>query len=303
MYTLRTTECWAGVFLLLLALGGGCDKEGSRGAADTPVSLTLGVQPDGAELTALVLLAEDQGMFQENGLSVAYLDCHSGGLVLQALEKGEIDLAFSGEYAVLQRLLQGAEICIIACIATTDQTRIVARKDSGIDVPSDLQGRSIAVVVRSGSEFGQMSFLLTAGLARDAVDEVKFKTAKEAYQALITGEVDAALLHEPYIMMARGSYGTEAACASKPGHNPSLSAGPERSGRVHGSRCGFRPAVGIRALRAQPAPVRPHVLQRSLRNDAGSCPVGRHGERSPLVHRLSCHRSSHRSKSVGAFLL
>ena len=196
----KKKKCWILFFLMFLVFLSACGKDETGKSTSAPVGLTLGIQPDGAEMSGLVLLAEDLGLFEKNGLQITYRDYSSGGRALSALENKEVDLAFTGEFIFLKNLLKGSDIRIIACIATSETIRVVAHKGIGIKTPTDLKGRRIALISESSCEFDMGVFLLYHGMKVDAVNILKLPTPEAVYEAFITDTVDAAILWDPYIM-------------------------------------------------------------------------------------------------------
>ncbi len=194
---------WFPFFIIFLALINACGNDKIGKLTSAPVGLTLGIQPDGAEMTGLVLLAKDLGLFKKNGLQITYKEYASGGQALSALNKKEVDLAFTGEFIFLKNLLMGADIRIIASIATSESIRVVAQKGIGIKTPSDLKGRRIALISESSCEFDVRVFLLYHGIKINDVNIIRLSTPKAVYEAFINGTVDAAVLWEPYVMMIK----------------------------------------------------------------------------------------------------
>lgn len=196
----KKKKCWILFFLMFLVLLNACEKDGTGKANSVPVGLTIGIQPDGAEMTGLVLLAEDLGLFEKNGLHITYRDYSSGGQALRALENKAVDLALTGEYIYVKNLLKGNDIRIIASIATSETIRVVAHKGIGIKTPIDLKKKRIALISESSCEFDLGIFLLYHGMKVDAVNILKLPTPEAVYEAFVTGTVDAAIIWEPYIM-------------------------------------------------------------------------------------------------------
>ena len=187
-------------FLIFFVIISACGRDETGKSTGAPVGLTIGIQPDGAEMNGLVLLAEDLGLFEKNGLHITYRDYSSGGQALSALENKEVDLAFTGEYIFLKNLLKGNDIRIIASIATSETIRVVAHKGIGVKTPTDLKGRKIALISESSCEFDMAVFLLYHGMKPDAVNILKLPTPQAVYEAFMTDTVDAAIIWEPYIM-------------------------------------------------------------------------------------------------------
>jgi hypothetical protein len=71
-----------------------------------------GVPP--LEQNALVYVAQQQGLFAQNHLTVAVKDYDSGVAAMEALSKGEVDLAEAAEFPFVGVALRSEPIYIIA---------------------------------------------------------------------------------------------------------------------------------------------------------------------------------------------
>lgn len=78
---------------------------------------------------------------------------------------------------------------------------IFVRPDSPITHPQDLRNRTVAVNFHAGSHYLTLQ-LLEGFMAREEIKVVHFGQARLRYKAMLAGEVDAAMLMEPYIAIA-----------------------------------------------------------------------------------------------------
>ena len=157
-------------------------------------------------------LAEEEGLFEAAGLNVT-LETFSSALDRNAaLESGAID----GQLAdlIATGLINGEQhnVSIVKTTyrATGDVAMIalVAGADSGIESPSDLEGRSVGISTNSLIEYHLDLYLDEAGLSRDAVEKTEVAAIPVRMELLSQGQLDAAVLPEPLITLAVNAGGT-----------------------------------------------------------------------------------------------
>ena len=94
------------------------------------------------ECDTLVHISEDQNFFAENGLNVTIRDYTSGMEAVNALLKGEVDVAATAEFPLVAKAFNGQNISALATIAKTQLQDIICRKDRGIEkVPAHFGAR------------------------------------------------------------------------------------------------------------------------------------------------------------------
>lgn len=161
-------------------------------------------------LEALIIIAEDQGFFSQQGLDITISEYASGKLALEAMFRGEIDVAPVAETPVVFNSFKRQDFSVIATIgAADDQMKIIARKDSGIQKPADLRGKRIVTQRASAAHIFLHLFLINNGLSEKDV-EISFKKAVELPEAIGSGEVDAISMKEPIIGKAKALLGDNA---------------------------------------------------------------------------------------------
>jgi ABC-type nitrate/sulfonate/bicarbonate transport system substrate-binding protein len=182
--------------LLFLVLGCGSPDQ-SKGLE--PLELTLAVQY--GPHSGLIAIARERGFFEEFGLDLTIEEYHTGKKCLEALLRGDADLATSADIAFTAKILEGASsLRIVGSLGLTAGSTIVARKDKGIRQPSDLKGKTIAYTSNTTSEYFLDVFLLLIGIPTAEVNTMDIPQA-EIIDALEAGEVDAASV------IARNAYG------------------------------------------------------------------------------------------------
>lgn len=164
-------------------------------AADRPVTLGL----DRSPTNALAFVADDRGFFPP-GTVVRYFP--SGKLALESMLAGEIDIALSTDTPIALACIDQPDLRVIATIgSSTDEHRIVARRDKGIVVPKDLKGKRVGTQKGSAVHYFLDMFLAKHGLDEKNVRAV-FMSPDALVPALARGDVDAISMREPYTQMA-----------------------------------------------------------------------------------------------------
>lgn len=163
-------------------------------------TLRLGTPVQGPDLSLLIWIAEDQGYFTSNGLDVIIKSPPTTLKIQQELNAGELDLGVTTEFAYLTNLSaeDPLKAKIIATINKGESIKMVARKDKGVSAPADLKGKKIAVFRKTAQEFFLGSFLTSNNLDLNEVELIDLPPA-DAKNALLSGEVAAAVMSEPYV--------------------------------------------------------------------------------------------------------
>jgi ABC-type nitrate/sulfonate/bicarbonate transport system substrate-binding protein len=162
----------------------------------TTESITFGLPP--TETAALAYIAQDQGYFADNGLNVTVKDYEPAIAGVDAMLKGEADLAGASEYAVVAKAFNKENICIIAAGDELQSNVIIGRKDRGIENVSDLRGKKIGITRGTNGEFYLSRFLSLHGIDLQDVSRVDVKPA-DFLNATANGDVDAILCWQPYV--------------------------------------------------------------------------------------------------------
>lgn len=211
-------------------------------AAPPPEPLVLAIST--SILGIPLWLAEREGFFAAEGLRVTLRPYAIGKLALEALLRGEADVATVAEPPVLLAALERRPLRVIANYASSGETSVVARADRGINAVRDLQGRRIGVTVGTTAHYFLHVLLSDEGLSAAAVTVVPLAAADQV-TALTTGRVDAVSAFAPYSTQCRAALGaggrTFAAGLRYTGY-ASLVTAPDFSRR--------RPAAALRLLRA-----------------------------------------------------
>ena len=138
-----------------------------------------------------------EGFFAAEGLRIHEKRFGFGKPALDAVIRGEADLATVAETPLVFAILGGAKLRIAAVIGTSDRNAaIVARKSAGIAKPMDLEGKSIGVTVGTTGEYFLNCFLVSLGLGEKDVRIVDLKP-EAMIGALAGGRVAAVATWNP----------------------------------------------------------------------------------------------------------
>lgn len=171
-------------------------NHGNGAGPGIPESITIASPP--LEQAEFIYIAEDQGLFAENGLNVTVLDGYANGVAsVNAMANGETDLSVSAEYPVVTAILGRKNISVISTIDEFQTSWITARKDRGISTIAGLKGKRIGLPRGTIVEFYLGRFLTLNGINLSAVTLVDIN-ASQSVEALAQGDVDAMTYFQPY---------------------------------------------------------------------------------------------------------
>jgi ABC-type nitrate/sulfonate/bicarbonate transport system substrate-binding protein len=181
------------------------------------VSLGLAMQPT----SALAIIAMDRGFFEEEGLMIETRSFPSGKRALhEGLVPGVVDIAISADIPIMLQAFEDTHLSILSAIGvTSDVNTIVARRDAGITVPTDLRGKRIATQKASAVHYFLHLFLRKHTISEQEVIS-SFMKAEQLPKALVDGTIDAFSMREPYIGEALKQLGDKAITFSAPGIYP-----------------------------------------------------------------------------------
>ncbi|MET1033988.1 MAG: ABC transporter substrate-binding protein [Arthrobacter sp.] len=196
-----------------LAACGSGSPSGAAGAepatdpdAGPLTAVTVGAIPIGD--VAPVHLGKAKGFFEEEGLDLTIEDTTGGAVAVPGVVAGSYDFAFGNLVSLMVARDKGLDVRYVSNGASTtgeagtDFAAVVVPEDSPITDPADLEGKTVtsnnlanigdtairATVDREGGDGSQLTFV-----------EMAFP---DAFGALESGQVDAALILEPFLTPA-----------------------------------------------------------------------------------------------------
>jgi len=131
--------------------------------------------------------------------------------VVDALVQGDVDIAILPVELGAKAIALGADAYIIALDYEMNQA-ILARPDSGITSPADLKGKRVAAVVGSGTyaifkALMEEVYGLTVGEGDGYDIVIVALQPPQVVDALVQGDVDAAVIWEPLVSQAIVQHG------------------------------------------------------------------------------------------------
>ncbi len=204
-------------FALFLALAA-CQKPEPEAAKPPPVATVEKITLCRHTTMLLPLLvAEKRDFYSGVGLAVTVREFTVGRDALEALLRGECDLATATEPPVAEYALKRDDFRILTALQNSDnQNRLVARAERGIATAADLRGKRIATI--KGTSF---HYFLELFLAKNGIDTqeltILFMKGDELLRALTSGEVDAIVINNKIIAEAQQILGDRTVVLEAPG--------------------------------------------------------------------------------------
>jgi len=172
----------------------------SPGSYSGPVgSIILGYTP--SEAAGLVYIAEDQGFFTANGVKIIHKYSNTGGESIEALLKGEVEIAGMNEVPFIVRVFEKQKVSIYASLDKLQYIYLIGRKDRGIRTAADLKGKRIGLPMGTVAEFYLGRFLELNGLSMKDVALVN--TAPPSAVEAINSNLEGVVVWNPFAYQIR----------------------------------------------------------------------------------------------------
>jgi len=206
----------AGLLCALLTLAGcgllgvdSSDQGSSRKSAGSPEKTKIKIAMLPTMDAVPLYLAMDSGYFAEEGLEVTPVTAASGQDCVNKLVSGDVDLAFSSYTPFFLAKSKAADIKLVADATSgaPGYAMVVTMPNSPIKTIRDMAGRRVAITARyTMSHLLVESQLKVNGVDSSTIrwDEVPFPQMADR---LAKGQIDAALLVEPFLQQAAKSIG------------------------------------------------------------------------------------------------
>lgn len=213
----------AGVAALTLSSCGAGQAESAGGAKQNTVK--VGVIP--TTDTATVYIAQEEGFFADEGLTVETQIIQNAASIAPAVLNGQLQfgtaatppfLSAVGKKLPLKAVASGADV---PATASEDPSALLVAKGSPITRPKDLEGKTVAVNALSA----MLELVAKEAIERDGGDPSKVKFVALAFPEMVSalnrGDVDAVSIVEPFFSSAMQTGAKEIAnpytAALKPG--------------------------------------------------------------------------------------
>ena len=169
---------------------------------------------------AALFVADQQGLYEENNISVELVQFNNGGDLMTAMASGDVDVGYVGISPVLSSVAAGVPAKVISA-AQTEGSGIVVTTDSGISDAAGLKGQTIATPGEASIQHVLLSYYLDQnGLSLDDINESAMKVPS-INDALKTNNIPGAITFQPYVSIAEANDNIEELADSSeilPGH-------------------------------------------------------------------------------------
>jgi NitT/TauT family transport system substrate-binding protein len=153
---------------------------------------------------SLVWVAEEAGLFKENGLDVQLIFIGSSSVVTQAVIAGDVPIAIMSGSTAVSSQLAGADL-VIAASTKKDPAQAFLVAGKGISQPVQLKGKKLAVSrLGASSDFILRVILKKLGLVPDKdVAIIQIGSSPVRMAALANGTADGTALTFEEMMVAK----------------------------------------------------------------------------------------------------
>lgn len=171
-------------------------------------TLTIAVSP---ALNALPLVvAQSEGFYEAQGVTVELVTMDSGEAVQAALETGAADGALTDLLRVILLVNNGHDVRAVRSMPVLGRnTGLVTAAESGFEHTNDLKGMFVAVAENTLTEFLTAEMLLKAGFFPPDMVFEDIPDVDARFDQVITGQVAAAALPEPWVTLAVETQGAK----------------------------------------------------------------------------------------------
>lgn len=144
-----------------------------------------------------LVVAERRGLFAAEGIELSFTRTGSSREQLDALLRGEHDVAHTAADNIVARVDAGDDLAIVLVAERGVEHDLVGA--ATVRSLADLAGRRLGVdAPESGHAILAYVVLAEAGLARGRYEIVPVGSTRERYAALLDGRIDAAMLNSPH---------------------------------------------------------------------------------------------------------
>jgi len=202
---------FAALLAVVAALSAGCAGTSASGGGSGGGTITLGFSAWPGWFPWQV--AEDQGLFARNGVSVQlkYFDSYTDSL--NALATGNVDANSQTLNDTLSSVAGGAaETIVLVNDNSTGNDQIIARP--GIGSVADLKGKTVAAEQGTVDHYLLLLALQGAGLSEKDIKFTPLPTDAAA-AAFVAGKLDAVGVFAPFTTTALGRSGSRAIATSR----------------------------------------------------------------------------------------
>jgi len=142
-------------------------------------------------------IANDQGFWKDYGLDVELIIFSSGRQALDAVIAESAQIFSAAETPPIHAAVQGHKVYWVATVADHRETKLTIRTDRGITLPMGLEGKTIATLPGTNSDYYMYRYLDKYGIDISKVKVVVMKPPMMV-TAFVSGDIDGYFSWEPH---------------------------------------------------------------------------------------------------------
>lgn len=152
---------------------------------------------------ANVFIAKTKGFFDKYGVNAEMTKFGNGSDLMKQVVGGNIDVGIAGVPPVLINMAADPTVKIIGAVHNNG-SGIFIKKGSGIKTIADLKGKTVAIPGPGSIQDIMLRKLLVDNNLKYNVDvDIKTISAGQMLQTMSAGSIDAAIIWEPFVTMAK----------------------------------------------------------------------------------------------------
>ncbi|HEX4842893.1 MAG TPA: ABC transporter substrate-binding protein [Limnobacter sp.] len=160
-------------------------------------------------LSLPVVVAQQKGFFRKHGVTVNILDCPSGAKCMANMLEGQSDMATATELPVVLHGFKRQDFAIVATfVSSSNDLKVLAKVSANIKSPLDLEGKRVAFIPGTASQYFLDTVLIYNGVDPQRVHRQPM-SIDEAVKAMGEGKLDAVSLWEPHMSIMRKAGGKQ----------------------------------------------------------------------------------------------
>lgn len=165
--------------------------------------ITIGFAPNLQTLP--VVVAQSEGYFAEEDITLEAVKFTSGRRALEALIGGQLDVAFMAEYPVSIASLREQPFGTFTTLSRYTANRMISKGSIGFEDPSSLDGKKIGTTMGSNTEFFTEALIEKFGVNAEVINV----SPPDIVPALARGDIDAGIMFPDFYPAAEKALGDD----------------------------------------------------------------------------------------------
>lgn len=149
-------------------------------------------------ISMLPIIADQKGLFAEEGLNVHANYVQTGKIAMDAVVSGDLNFGVIVDVNIgFVKFQEGADIKVVSSIAEKYDDAIVARRDQGIERPADIEGKTLAMLTGTTSHRFADLFIDFYKLDRRKITVLNL-SPPSIQASVINGQIPAGSVWQPF---------------------------------------------------------------------------------------------------------